>query len=104
MRENSSTPDYVFLLNGTEEQNIGDHPGAIAIDSKEGNTGKSLVMSKELWIGAITVALGLIVENTGVQFPLTSEQIYAAGVAIMMIVRALFTQEKINKILPTTAP
>jgi len=64
--------------------------------------GKSLVMSKELWIGVITVALGLIVENTGVQFPLTSEQIYAAGVATMMIVRALFTQEKINKILSTT--
>jgi len=99
MDTNNSTPDYVFLLNGTEEQNTGDHPGAIAVDSKGGNMGKSLVMSKELWIGVITVALGLIVENTGVQFPLTSEQIYATGVAIMMIVRALFTQEKIDRIL-----
>jgi len=56
-------------------------------------------MSKELWIGAITVVSGLIVENTGVQFPLTSEQVYATGVAIMMIVRALFTQDKIDRIL-----
>ncbi len=61
--------------------------------------GKSLVMSKELWIGIITVALGLVVENTGIEFPLTSEQIYAAGVAIIMIVRALFTQEKIDRIV-----
>lgn len=62
--------------------------------------GKSLVMSKELWIGIITVALGLVVENTGVQFPLTPEQIYATGVAVMMIVRAVFTQEKIDRVLP----
>jgi len=61
--------------------------------------GKSLVMSKELWIGIITVALGLVVENTGVQFPLTPEQIYATGVAVMMIVRAVFTQEKIDRIV-----
>ena len=58
-----------------------------------------MVMSKELWIGIITLALGMIVENTGVQFPLTSEQIYATGVAIMMIVRGLLTQEKIDRIL-----
>jgi len=62
--------------------------------------GKALVMSKELWIGVITVALGLIVENTGVQFPLDPEQIYAAGVALIVIVRSLFTQEKIDRVLP----
>lgn len=62
--------------------------------------GKALVMSKELWIGVITVALGLIVENTGVQFPLTPEQIYATGVALMVIIRSLFTQEKIDRVLP----
>jgi hypothetical protein len=62
--------------------------------------GKALVMSKELWIGIITVALGIVVENTGVQFPLTPEQIYAAGVAIIVIVRGLFTQEKIDRVLP----
>ncbi len=62
--------------------------------------GKALVASKEIWIGVITVALGLIVENTGVQFPLTPEQIYATGVALMVIIRSLFTQEKIDRVLP----
>jgi len=29
--------------------------------------GKALVASKEIWIGVITVALGLIVENTAIE-------------------------------------
>ncbi len=62
--------------------------------------GKALIASKEIWIGVITVALGLIVENTGIQFPLTPEQIYAAGVALIVIIRSLFTQEKIDRVLP----
>jgi len=57
--------------------------------------GKALVMSKELWIGIITVALGIVVENTGVQFPLTPEQIYAAGVAIIVIVRGCSRRRKL---------
>jgi len=56
-------------------------------------------MSKELWLGLIAIILGLIVENTGVEFPLTPEQIYATGIAIIVIVRGLFTQEKIDRIL-----
>jgi len=54
-------------------------------------------MSKELWLGLIAIILGLIVENTGVEFPLTPEQIYATGIAIIVIVRGLFTQEKLTE-------
>lgn len=62
--------------------------------------GESVIGSKEVAIAIITFILANVVQTTGIQFPLTPEQIYGAGVALMAIVRVLWTQSKIESLLP----
>ena len=60
----------------------------------------SIIGSKEIAIFAITVLLQQAVQLTGIAFPLSPEQIYAAGLALMAIVRVLMTDGKITSFLP----
>jgi len=60
----------------------------------------SVLGSKEIAIFAITVILQQSLKATGIDFPLTPEQIYASGLAIMAIVRVLWTDGKITSFLP----
>lgn len=62
--------------------------------------GSAIIGSKEVAIAILTFILGNVVAATGVEFPLTPEQIYSTGLAIMAIVRILWTNEKITKIIP----
>ena len=61
---------------------------------------ESVIGSKEIAIFAITVLLQHAVAFTGVEFPLSPEQIYAAGLSLMAIVRIAFTEGKIEGFLP----
>ena len=61
---------------------------------------ESVIGSKEIAIFVITVALQQAVSLTGAAFPLSPEQIYAAGVAAMAIVRVFWTEGKITSVLP----
>ena len=62
--------------------------------------GDAVLGSREIAIFAITVILQQSLKATGIDFPLTPEQIYAAGLALMAIVRVFWTSEKITSILP----
>ena len=61
---------------------------------------KSLFGSKEIIIAIITFALANIVELTGVQSPVTPEQIYEIGIFAMAVVRYFWTEGKIESIFP----
>ena len=62
--------------------------------------GDAVLGSKEIAIFAITVILQQSLKATGIDFPLTPEQIYAAGLALMAIVRVFWTEGKITSFLP----
>ncbi len=61
---------------------------------------ESITESKEVWLAFIAYALVIIEKMTGVNFPLDPVQIFGAGVALMAIVRILWTQGKIQSFLP----
>ena len=60
----------------------------------------SVIGSKEVLLAIISYALVLIAQYSGIQFPLTPEQILGAGVAAMAIVRVFWTSGKIQSFLP----
>ena len=60
----------------------------------------SVLGSKEVAIAIITFVIANVVQYSGVQFPLTPEQIYGAGVALLAIVRVFMTDGKITSFLP----
>jgi hypothetical protein len=62
---------------------------------------ESVVGSKEVAIAVITFVLANIVQYAAVQFPLSPEQIYGAGVAVLAIVRIFMTDGKITTLLPS---
>ena len=57
---------------------------------------ESVIGSKEVAIAIISYALVLLGKITGIDFPLTPEQIFATGIAVMAMVRVLWTSEKIQ--------
>ena len=61
---------------------------------------EAAIKSKEIIVAIIAFAIGMIVDFTGIAFPLTPEQIYAAGVAGMAIIRVFWTEGKITSVLP----
>ena len=61
---------------------------------------ESVIGSKEIAIFVITVALQQAVSLTGAAFPLSPEQIYAAGLSMMAIARVVWTEGKIQSVLP----
>jgi hypothetical protein len=62
----------------------------------------SVIGSKEILIGIIALVLANLKTITGIEFPVPPEMIYAAGIALMGIVRVFFTEGKIDSILPKT--
>jgi hypothetical protein len=63
----------------------------------------SVIGSKEIAIFIITVLLQQIVSLTGTPFPLTPEQMYAAGFTLAAAVRIIWTEGKITSFLPKKA-
>jgi hypothetical protein len=61
---------------------------------------ESVIRSKEVAIAIISYVLALVVQTTGIDFPLTPEQIFATGMAIMAMVRVFWTSGKIQSIFP----
>jgi hypothetical protein len=61
---------------------------------------ESVIGSKEIAIFVITVLIQQAVALTGAPFPLDPAQIYAIGLALMAIVRVIWTSGKIQSILP----
>jgi hypothetical protein len=61
---------------------------------------ESVVGSKEVALAVIALALANIVQYTGIQFPLTPDQIYGAGISGLAILRIFFTNSKITSLLP----
>ena len=62
--------------------------------------GNALVTSKEVIVVLISFILGAVVDITGITFPLTPDQIYAAGLALVGIIRVIWTEGKISNFLP----
>jgi hypothetical protein len=60
----------------------------------------SVIGSKEIAIFIITIVVQQVVSMTGAPFPLTPEQILAAGFTLMAAARILWTQGKITSFLP----
>jgi hypothetical protein len=60
----------------------------------------SVIGSKEVAIAVITFMLANVVQMTGVQFPLTPDQIYGAGIALLAMVRVFMTDGKITSFMP----
>lgn len=60
----------------------------------------SLIGSKEVAIAFITFAIANLVQYTGVAFPLTPDQIYLTGVALMAMIRIFVTDGKITTLFP----
>jgi hypothetical protein len=61
---------------------------------------ESVIGSKEVAIAIITFVLANLGQLTGVEFPLTPDQIYGAGIALMLMARIFWTSGKIQSILP----
>ena len=61
---------------------------------------ESVIGSKEVAIAILTFVLANLGQLTGVEFPLSPDQIYGAGLAIMAMVRIFWTSGKIQSILP----
>jgi hypothetical protein len=57
---------------------------------------ESFIGSKEVAIAILTFVLANLGQLTGVEFPLTPEQIYGAGLALMAMVRVFWTSGKIQ--------
>ena len=64
------------------------------------NGEKALIYSKEMWMTIITFIVAMIVQTTGIVFPLTPEQIFGAGMAIVLIIRIGWTKSNITSVLP----
>lgn len=60
----------------------------------------NVVTSKEVLTVIITFIVAQIVKATGVEVPITAEQIYMTGLAIAGIIRVLWTKESIRRIFP----
>ncbi len=60
---------------------------------------ENVIGSKEVAIAIITFVLANLGRITSVEFPLSPEQIYASGIALMAMVRILWTSEKIQRII-----
>ena len=60
----------------------------------------SVIGSKEVAIAAITFVLANAVQYTGIEFPMTPDQIYGMGIALMAMVRIFWTKGNITSILP----
>lgn len=63
-------------------------------------TEKSVIGSKEVAIAVLTFLLANLVQVTGIEFPLSPEQVYSAGIAAMAMVRVFWTSGKIQSLLP----
>ena len=61
---------------------------------------ESVIGSKEVIVAILSYVLVLVTQSTGVDFPLTPEQILGAGVALMTIIRVFWTSGKIQSLLP----
>jgi len=57
----------------------------------------SVIGSKEVAIAVITFVLANLGRLTGVEFPLTPDQTYGAGIALITMVRIFWTSEKIQR-------
>ena len=60
----------------------------------------NVVTSTTVWIGFITAILLAVKYSTGIDFPLSPEQILGAALALVEIVRVFKTDKKIVSILP----
>jgi len=60
----------------------------------------NVITSKEVLIVLITFIVAQIVKATGVEIPITAEQIYMTGLAIAGIIRVLWTKDSITRIFP----
>lgn len=60
----------------------------------------NVVTSKEVLTVIITFIVAQIVKTTGVEVPITAEQIYMTGLALAGIIRVLWTNESIRRIFP----
>ena len=60
----------------------------------------NVVTSKEVLTVLITFIVAQIVKTTGVEVPITAEQIYMTGLALAGIIRVLWTKESIRRIFP----
>lgn len=60
----------------------------------------NVVTSKEVLTVIITFIVAQIVKTTGVEVPITAEQIYMTGLALAGIIRVLWTKESIGRIFP----
>lgn len=61
---------------------------------------ESVIGSKEVAIAILTFIVANLGQATGVEFPLSPDQIYAAGIAVMAMVRIFWTSGKIQSLLP----
>ena len=57
---------------------------------------ESVIGSKEVAIAILTFVLANLGQLTGIEFPLTPEQVYGAGLALMAMVRVFWTSGKIQ--------
>jgi hypothetical protein len=57
---------------------------------------ESVIGSKEVAIAILTFVLANLGQLTGVEFPLTPDQVYGAGLALMAMVRVFWTSGKIQ--------
>lgn len=60
----------------------------------------NVITSKEVVVVLITFIAAQIVKATGIEIPITPEQIYATGLALAGIVRVLWTKDSITRIFP----
>ena len=60
----------------------------------------SVIGSKEIAMAVITFVLANVVKSTGIDFPLTPDQIYAGGLAATAMIRVFWTSGKIQGLLP----
>lgn len=57
---------------------------------------ESVIGSKEVAIAILTFVLANLGQLTGIEFPLTPEQVYGAGLALIAMVRVFWTSGKIQ--------
>lgn len=60
----------------------------------------SVIGSKEVAIAILTFLLANLVKSTGIEFPLTPEQVYLAGISLMTMIRIFWTSGKIQSLMP----
>lgn len=60
----------------------------------------SVIGSKEVAIAILTFLLANLVKSTGIEFPLSPEQVYLSGISLMAMVRVFWTSGKIQSLIP----